>query len=139
MSDLERFGVSMDGALLNAFDELIRSRGYRNRSEAIRDIIRDYLVSTEWEDSEHEVVGTLTVVYDHARHDLSEKLTALQHEHHERIVCSTHVHIDEHNCLEIVVLRGPAGEVRRLADELMATRGVKHAKLVSTTTGREIV
>ena len=139
MSDLERFGVSMERALLTAFDELTRSRGYKSRSEAIRDIIRDYLVSTEWEDSEHEVVATLTLVYDHARHELAEKLTSSQHEHHTRIVCSTHVHIDEHNCLEIVVLRGPAGEVRALADRLTATRGVKHAKLVSTTTGREIV
>lgn len=139
MSGVQRFGVSMDSELLEAFDRVIKARGYDNRSEAIRDIVRDYLVSTEWEDSEHEVIATLTLVYDHARHELAEKLTKSQHKEHSRIICSTHVHIDEHNCLEIIAMRGPAGEVRRLADRLMATRGVKHAKLVSTTTGREIV
>lgn len=132
---LERFGVSMEHDLLARFDERTRLAGYPNRSEAIRDVIRDYLVRQQWADGEQEVIGTVTLVYDHHTRLLEDRLTELQHDHHDLIRCSTHVHLDEHNCLEVVVLLGPAAEVRTLAESLMSTRGVKHGELTCTTTG----
>lgn len=132
---LERFGVSMEHDLLARFDERTRLAGYPNRSEAIRDVIRDYLVRQQWADGEQEVIGTVTLVYDHHTRLLEDRLTELQHDHHDLIRCSTHVHLDEHNCLEVVVLLGPAAEVRALAENLMSTRGVKHGELTCTTTG----
>jgi CopG family transcriptional regulator, nickel-responsive regulator len=138
MDRVERFGVSMNAELLQSFDDRIREKGYGNRSEAIRDIVRDYLVEGEWEDHSGEVVGAVTIVYDHAVHELGEALTDLQHHNHQAIVCATHVHLDEHNCLENVIIRGSGAVVRGIAEKLIATRGVKHGKLVCTTTGRGI-
>ena len=135
---IERFGVSMEKDLLDRFDEQIRAAGYTNRSEAIRDVVRDYLVRQDWAADEAEVVGTVTLVYDHHTRLLEDKLTSLQHDHHTHIRCSTHVHLDHHNCLEVVVLSGPAAEVRRLAEGLISTRGVKHGQLACTTTGQEL-
>jgi CopG family transcriptional regulator, nickel-responsive regulator len=134
----ERFGVSMDDELLARFDERIRQAGYHTRSEAIRDMVRDYLVQREWMAEDVEVVGTVTLVYDHHTRLLEDKLTELQHSHHDHIRCSVHVHLDHHNCLEVIVLSGKAGEVRQLADGLISTRGVKHGELTCTTTGREV-
>ena len=137
MGRLARFGVAMDEDLLARFDELVERRGTGvNRSEAVRDLVRDALVDAEWEDSADEIVGTITMVFDHHASDLSDKLDSLQHAHHERIVSSMHVHLDAHNCLEVIVVRGTGGEVRAIADALLGTKGVKHGKLVSTTTGR---
>ena len=138
MDRVERFGVSMSADLLASFDRRIREKGYANRSEAIRDIVRDYLVEGEWEDHAGEVVGTVTIVYNHGTHELADALTDLQHGAHGAVVCSTHVHLDEHNCLETVVIRGTNKLVRQIAERLIATRGVKHGKLVCTTTGRGI-
>jgi CopG family nickel-responsive transcriptional regulator len=138
MDKIERFGVSMSAELLSLFDQRIREKGYATRSEAIRDIVRDYLVEGEWEDHEGEVVGTVTIVYDHHTHELGDALTDLQHESHEAVICATHVHLDQHNCLETVVLRGDSILVRQIADRLISTRGVKHGKLVCTTTGKRI-
>lgn len=138
MDKVERFGVSMNADLLASFDERIRQKGYSNRSEAIRDIVRDYLVEAEWENHQDEVVGTVTIVYSHGTHDLSDELTDLQHHAHGAVICSTHVHLDEHNCLETVVIRGASSEVRAIAERLISTKGVKHGKLVCTTTGRGI-
>lgn len=135
---IERFGVSMEHELLARFDERIRIAGYTNRSEAIRDIIRDYLIRQDWAAEDAEVVGTVTLVYDHHTRQLEDKLTELQHDHHTNIRCSTHVHLDHHNCLEVVVLSGRASEVRRLAENLISTRGVKHGQLACTTTGRAL-
>lgn len=139
MDKVERFGVSMPAQLADVFDEVIRRKGYTNRSEAIRDIIRRYLVEEEWSDQGAEVIGTVTLVYDHHVHDLSDALTDMQHSHHDRVICSQHVHLDEHNCLETIVLRGAAADVRNMADSLIGTRGVKHGRLVCTTTGRSLV
>ncbi|HUT74061.1 MAG TPA: nickel-responsive transcriptional regulator NikR [Armatimonadota bacterium] len=133
--ELERFGVSMSGRLLRKFDRVIRSKGYRSRSEAIRDIIRDYLVGEEWARDRSQVVGTVTIVYDHQTRELGEALTHLQHAHGGAVICSTHVHLDRHNCLEVVVLKGRPADVRAIADRLVSTRGVKHGKLVCTTSG----
>lgn len=138
MAELVRFGISIDDRLLQRFDDLIDRKGYVNRSEAVRDLIRNALVEDEWTREEEEIVGTVTLVYDHHTRDLSDKLTEQQHTHHGSIVSALHVHLDEHNCLEVVVVKGRAGEVRRLADELLGTKGVKHGKLVTTTTGKAL-
>lgn len=139
MAEIVRFGVSLDDRLLQRFDELIEGKGYVNRSEAVRDLIRNALVEDQWARGDEEIVGTVTLVYDHHTRDLSDKLTEQQHSHHGSIISALHVHLDEHNCLEVVVVKGRAGEVRRLADELVGTKGVKHGKLVTTTTGKGLL
>lgn len=135
MTDLARFGISIDQQLLEQFDGLIARKGYVNRSEAIRDLIRNTLVEDSWQTGDDETVGTVTLVYNHHTRDLSDKLTEHQHSHHDAIVSAMHVHLDAHNCLEVVVVRGTASKVKQLADELIGTKGVKHGKLVTTTTG----
>jgi CopG family nickel-responsive transcriptional regulator len=136
MADLVRFGVSIDQQLLERFDRLIADKGHLNRSEAIRDQIRSALVEEQLRcDGESAAIGTVTLVYDHHTRDLADKLTEHQHSHHDAIISSLHVHLDAHHCLEVVVVRGTAAEVKRLADELLGTKGVKHGKLVLTTAG----
>ena len=135
MNELARFGISIGPELLKKFDKLIEAKGYVNRSEAIRDLIRDYLVDHEWEE-DAETMGAVTVVYSHHVRELTECLTALQHEYHSAIISSMHVHIDEHNCLEVIVVRGRGSKVKEIADRLISTKGVKHGKLTMTTTGR---
>ena len=135
---LVRFGVSIPQQLVDAFDRRTRKKGYSTRSEAIRDIIRDYLVEGEWEGSSGSVVGTITVVYGHGIRELPHLLMELQHAHHAEICCATHVHLDEQNCLEVIVVRGMAKQVQLIADRLISTRGVRHGKLVCTTTGRTL-
>lgn len=135
MPDLARFGISIDERLLKRFDDLITDKGYGNRSEAIRDLIRNALVEDQWARGDETMVGTVTLVYNHHTRDLSDKLTEHQHSHHDAIISALHVHLDAHNCLEVVVVKGQAREVKRLADELIGTKGVKHGKLVTTTTG----
>ena len=132
---LKRFSISLEEKLLDIFDEHIKTRSYSNRSEAIRDLIRNALVEEEWATENQETVGTVSLVYDHHTRDLSDKLTEHQHSHHDAIVSAMHVHLDAHHCLEVVVVRGTASKVKRLADELIGTKGVKHGKLVTTTTG----
>ena len=139
MTDLTRFGISIDERLQQRFDELIARKGYVNRSEAIRDLIRAALVEEEWGDADQQTVATVTLVYDHHTRDLADKLTEHQHSHHEEIISTLHVHLDHHHCLEVVVIKGQASRVRRLADELIGTKGVKHGKLVATTTGRNLL
>lgn len=138
MADLARFGISIDERLLERFDELIENKGYQNRSEAIRDLIRNALVEDDWGKGETETVGTVTLVYDHHTRDLGDKLTEHQHSHHDAIISAMHVHLDHHHCLEVVVVKGTARKVKRLADELIGTKGVKHGKLVTTTTGKDL-
>jgi CopG family nickel-responsive transcriptional regulator len=139
MSDLARFGISIDDRLLKRFDDLIADKGYVNRSEAIRDLIRNALVEDAWAREDEETVGTVTLVYDHHTRDLADKLTEQQHSHHEAIISALHVHLDVHHCLEVVVVKGKAKSVKRLADELIGTKGVKHGKLVTTTTGKGLL
>jgi len=138
MGETVRFGVSIDAKLLDSFDSLIEHKRYMNRSEAIRDLIRASLVETKWEYGDEEMVGTVTLVYDHHVHDLSEKLTEQQHTYHHQIISALHVHLDAHNCLEVLVVRGQAKDVKRIADELIGVKGVKHGKLVMTTSGEEL-
>jgi len=138
MADLTRFGISIDQRLLDRFDTLLTHKGYVNRSEAIRDLIRAALVEEDWARDDKEMVGTVTLVYDHHTRDLADKLTEQQHSHHDAIVSALHVHLDAHHCLEVVVVRGRASDVKRLADELIGTKGVKHGKLVTSTTGKDL-
>ncbi len=131
MGELSRIGVAIDSDLLEKFDGLIARRGYTNRSEAFRDMIRDELVEQAWE-ADRAVVGTVSLVYDHHARLLEEKLTNLQHEHFHHIVSALHVHLDHDHCLEVLVVRGKASEVRRIADTLIAAKGVKHGRLTMT-------
>lgn len=135
MSDLVRFGVSIDERLLQRFDALVAEMSYVNRSEALSDLIRNALVEDQWKAGDTEAIGTVTLVYDHRAHDLADKLTDHQHSHHEEIVSTLHVHLDARYCLEVIVLRGVARELKHIADGLIGTKGVKHGKFVATTTG----
>ncbi|MGC9029823.1 MAG: nickel-responsive transcriptional regulator NikR [Desulfomonilaceae bacterium] len=138
MSELARFGVSIPDDLLEKFDVLIRGKGYNNRSEAIRDLIRDRLVEEEWTETDQDVVGTVTVVYNHEQSDLAQKLTQIQHQKHDLIISSVHVHLDYHNCLEVLIMRGNPEQVKRAGEQLISTRGVKHGKITMTTTGKDL-
>jgi CopG family nickel-responsive transcriptional regulator len=138
MSELSRIGVAIDAELLQKFDDLIATRGYSNRSEAFRDLIRDELVERAWEEPESNVVGTVTLVYDHHVRMLSEKLTDMQHSHFHHILSTLHVHLDHDNCLEVLVVRGKASVVKKIADALISTKGVKHGRLTITSTGAEL-
>ncbi len=135
MTNVVRFGVSIEERLLERYDALIAEKAYVNRSEAIRDLIRAALVNEQWEAGTERAIGTVTLVYDHHASDLADKLTEHQHSHHQEIVSTLHVHLDVHHCLEVVVLMGAAREIKRIADELIGTKGVKHGKFVATTTG----
>jgi CopG family nickel-responsive transcriptional regulator len=132
-----RFGVSLDHHLLEGFDRLITDRKYVNRSEAIRDLIRDQLVEEEWKFGE-KVVGTITIVYDHDVRELGETLAHLQHRYHKAVQSTLHVHLDERNCMEVLVVMGKGTAVRAIADRLIGTKGVKHGKLTMTTTGKTL-
>lgn len=135
MGELARIGVAIDDELLKRFDEFNTRRGYTNRSEAFRDLIRDALIQETAAADESEVVGTLTLVYDHHVRMLQERLTEMQHEHHEEIISTLHVHLDHHHCLEVLVLRGQSGRIREIADRLIATKGVEHGRLTLTAAG----
>ncbi len=137
MSSLIRFGVSLDKQLLDSFDNLIKTKGYSNRSEAIRDLIRDELVRLEWR-AGREVAGTISLVYDHHTPGLSSKLTDIQHTSPDIIISTQHIHLDHHNCLEIIVTKGDPRDIEKLAALLKAARGVKHCALSMATTGKNL-
>jgi len=138
-SDTVRFGISITNRLLKHFDGFILEKGYQNRSEAIRDLIRSALVEEQWREAKEDLVGTVTIVYDHHTRELADKLTEQQHTHHDAIISSLHVHLDAHHCLEVIVIKGKAEDIKRLADELIGTKGVKHGKLTTTTTGKNLL
>ncbi len=138
MSKITRFGVSLESTLLEKFDQLNTQKGYKNRSEAIRDLIREKLVSEEWNSSQQETVGVFSLVYDHHQRELNKTLNHIQHQHVEVIVSSTHVHIDQHNCLEVIILKGKANIIKKITDQLTSTRGVKHGELIMTSTGSSL-
>jgi CopG family transcriptional regulator, nickel-responsive regulator len=138
MSEISRFGVSIDSQLIKKFDALIGRKGYVTRSEAIRDMIRETLVEQEWESGEQETVGTITIVYNHHTRELEHALTDMQHKSFHQIVSTLHVHLDAHNCLEVLVVKGKSQAIRKIADRLIGTKGVKHGKLTTTTTGKEL-
>jgi CopG family nickel-responsive transcriptional regulator len=131
---MERVGVSFEPELLIKFDGLIKKKGYTNRSEAIRDLVRKSLIEAEIKTEKGTVIGTLTIIYDHEVGDVTNRLLHLQHHHHSEISSTTHIHIDEHTCLEVLVVRGKAKDVRKLADNINALKGVRHGELVITKT-----
>lgn len=131
---LKRFSVSLEDSLLDDFDLFIRKRKYSNRSEAVRDLIRKVFVREEWE-ADREVVGVISLVYDHHQRQLQERITEIQHDYHTLITSTTHVHMDHHNCLEVAIVRGKAKEVQELAERLIALKGVKNGNLAMSSTG----
>lgn len=133
MANLSRIGISIDSDLLDRFDNYIGSKGYENRSEAFRDLVRDRLVESAVVSPTALVVGTVTLIYDHHKRLLPEKLTDIQHEYHEVVISTVHAHLDHYNCLEVVVLRGKSKDVQMLADKLISTKGVQHGRLVMTS------
>jgi CopG family nickel-responsive transcriptional regulator len=138
---LERTAISLEKDLLARFDRLIGRRGHANRSEAIRDLIREQLVQDEWSHQEKDgtdKVAVVTLVYDHDSSSLAQKLTHIQHEHHKAVVSSLHVHLDQHNCLEVLILRGRANEIIAMGESLVSTKGVRYGKVVPATTGRHL-
>ncbi len=137
MADLVRTGLSLERDLLEKFDKAIAKRGYQNRSEAVRVLIREHLVSEE-QDQNKVIAGTLTMVYDHHRPNLTEKLVEIQHQAHTQVLAATHVHLDHHNCLEVIMMKGRSAELREIANQIISLRGVKHGKLVITTTGKDL-
>jgi CopG family nickel-responsive transcriptional regulator len=138
MSKMVRFGVSMSAELLDSLDALLEKIGYSSRSEAIRDLVRSRLVEEEWEEVGREAVGTITLVYSHEVRELTEVLTSLQHQYCQEIISTTHIHLDPHNCLEVLIVRGQNRKIKEIAEKLISTRGVKHGKLTTTTTGKEL-
>jgi CopG family nickel-responsive transcriptional regulator len=137
---IERIGISLEDDLLGRFDQMIAQKGYVNRSEAVRDLIRDALVQREWSESSgsEERVAVVTLVYDHDASSLAQKLAHIQHENHRAVVSALHVHMDEHNCLEVLVLRGRARDVVRMGEGLVSTKGVKYGRVVPATTGQSL-
>ncbi|MFN2165415.1 MAG: nickel-responsive transcriptional regulator NikR [Anaerolineae bacterium] len=135
MAKVKRFGVAMDDKLLERFDAWVDRHDWANRSEAIRDLVRDRLVQEEWQQGDGPVVATLTFLYDHHVSDLQERLTHLQHDHHTLVLSALHVHLDHDNCVEVLVLHGPAQQIESLADRILGARGVKHGQLVRTGSG----
>jgi len=136
MDDVVRFGVSMDSRLLKQFDKYINQKGYANRSEAIRDLIRSNLVEEEWKVGKGETVGTITIIYNHHKRELTDTLTNIQHKYHASMISTMHVHLDSHNCLEVLVVKGKAREIKIVADRLIGTKGVIHGKLTTATLGK---
>jgi CopG family nickel-responsive transcriptional regulator len=136
--NVSRFSISLAPSLLAQLDSMAREKGYGNRSQAIADMIRAQLVEHRQKASRGEIAGTITLVYDHHKPHVQATLTDIQHDHHEVIVSTIHVHLDHHNCLEVLIVRGEAGIIKKIADELIAAKGVKHGKLTVTTTGKDL-
>jgi len=136
---LQRIGISLDDSLLEQFDALIAERGYTNRSEALRDLIREQLVARDWAELQEDGmdrIAVVTIVYEHDSMDLAKRLTHIQHKRPEAVVSALHIHMDHHNCLEVLILRGKAGEILSMAEQIVAVRGVKFGKIVPATTGQ---
>lgn len=138
MGNIIRFGVAMPKDLLNKFDSLTLKKNYPNRSQALRDLARCALVEEEWKLENKETVGTITIVYNHHFKEISDVLTDLQHHYCREIISCLHVHLDRENCLEVLVLKGRSRKIKDIADRLIATKGIKHGKLIRTTTGKEL-
>ncbi|MDD3641000.1 MAG: nickel-responsive transcriptional regulator NikR [Atribacterota bacterium] len=138
MSHLVRFSISLEEDLLKRFDFHINEQKYKNRSEALRDLIREDLVSREWQKNE-KVAGTITLVYEHHKRGLVQRLTALQHEYNNIIISTQHIHLDHDNCLEVIIVQGKAHALNQLANKLKAVKGVKFGNLAMATRGKELI
>ncbi len=133
MAKLVRLSLSIEEPLFNKLEELVETHGYQNRSEFVRDMIRDKLVEEAWE-GDQEVVATVTLIFDHHKRELSEKLTELQHHHHHQVMASTHLHLTEHICAEMIMVKGTAKVVQELSDSLRQQRGVLHSGITMSAT-----
>jgi CopG family transcriptional regulator, nickel-responsive regulator len=127
-STLKRFGVSMEGNLLRKFDHLVKQRGYENRSEAVRDLVRDALIQQSWEDNEQIVAGTILLFYNHHQRNLLEELTNIQHSMHDLVLATTHFHLDHHSCLELIVVKGKVKDIQKFSNSLTSLKGVEYGK-----------
>jgi CopG family nickel-responsive transcriptional regulator len=137
MSSIVRFGVSLDKELLDKFDRLIGKKNYTNRSEAFRDLIRQELVKKQWQEGK-EIAGTVSMIYDHHKRELVNKLMDIQHDFGDIIISTQHIHLDHHNCLEVIAVKGKPQQAQKLTDTLKAVKWVKHATLSMSSTGRDI-
>jgi CopG family nickel-responsive transcriptional regulator len=135
---VSRFSLSMPAGLVRQLDQMVKTKGYVNRSQAVADMVSAHLVEVQGEEREREIAGTITLVYDHHKRNVQALLTDIQHDHQEVIIATLHVHLDHHHCMEVLAVRGKAAIVRLVADQLIAARGVKHGKLTVTTTGEDI-
>lgn len=138
MERVERFSVSIPRKLLDHLDLIIKQYRYKTRSEAIRDLIRAKIVEDQWKSLESEVVGIVSIVYDHHKREVTDRLVDLQHGFLQEIISATHIHLDHNNCLEVIILRGKASRINDIANMLISTVGVKHGKLLMTTTGKSL-
>ncbi|MBA4387856.1 MAG: nickel-responsive transcriptional regulator NikR [Verrucomicrobia bacterium] len=132
-----RFSISMPAALVAQLDAMVRAKGFANRSQAVAEMVRGHLVEHRCRNRNHDIAGTITLVYDHHRRNIQSLLTDIQHDHQDLIISALHVHLDHHNCMEVLAVRGTVGAVRQLSDRLLAAKGVKHGKLTVTATGKE--
>lgn len=137
MSELIRMSMSIEKPLYNRLEKMVKKSGYSNRSEFMRDMIRDHMVEESWEKNE-EALGTITLVYDHHARGLSEKLTHLQHHHHGEVLAATHLHLDHHHCAEMILVKGRAREIRTLTDQMRQLKGILHANLSISSTGKKL-
>jgi CopG family nickel-responsive transcriptional regulator len=133
-----RFSVSLPAELADQLERMTREKGYDNRSLAVADMIRAHLVEHQQQFGDKEIAGTITLLYDHHKQHVQAALTDIQHDHHVVILAVLHVHLDHHNCMEVLAVRGKAAIVKRIADELIAAKGVKHGKLTVTSTGKDL-
>ena len=138
MSELVRLSISLEKPLLGQLERLVKASSYTNRSEFIRDLIRQRLVEQQWTDKREEVIGTITMIYDHHARQLSDKLVEIQHDHHDNIMATTHVHLSHDLCAEMIMVRGSAVRVRQITDRLRQQRGVLHAELTMSSTGTRL-
>jgi CopG family transcriptional regulator, nickel-responsive regulator len=136
--NVARFSISLPAQLAEQLDRMTREKGYDNRSLAVADMIRAHLVEHRQKFGDEDIAGTITLVYDHHKQHVQGALTDIQHEHHHVIISSLHVHLDHHNCLEVLVVRGKAGVIKKIADELIAAKGVKHGRLTVTSSGKDL-
>lgn len=139
MPDLVRFGISLEKELLERFDNYIKKQNYNQRSEAIRDLVRSELVKEEWGDGKKQVAGAISLVYDHHKRELVNQLMNIQHDYHENIVSTQHVHLDHNNCLEVIVVKGKSSDAEGLYKKLKTLKGIKHTTVSRATTGKEII
>jgi len=132
-----RFSISMEGGLVRQLDAMAAEKGCANRSQAVATMVRAHLIEHHGQAGHHEIAGTITLVYDHHKRNIQALLTDIQHDHQNVIIATLHVHLDHHNCMEVLAVRGRANRVKAVADELITAKGVKHGKLTVTTTGQE--
>ena len=132
-----RFSISMAQDLVDQLDVMAKTKGYANRSQAVADMVRSHLIEYHGQTAAHEMAGTVTLVYDHHKRNIQALLTDIQHDHGDVIIATMHVHLDHHNCMEVLALRGRSSNLKKVADRLISAKGVKHGKLTVTTTGKE--